>query len=88
MVRIVWDHEARTDLKDIYDYIKVDSAEYAKSVVVRIRASTKALSRQREIGRIVPELEDPSIREIIQGNYRIIYQIANKQLIRIIAVIH
>jgi plasmid stabilization system protein ParE len=43
---------------------------------------------QSEIGRMVPELQNPTIRELIEGNYRIVYQIVDLELIRIIAVTH
>ena len=28
-----------------------------------------------EIGRVVPEIDDPNVREIIHGSYRIIYEV-------------
>ena len=33
-----------------------------------------------EIGRIVPEINDRQFRELIYGNYRIIYHIKRKQI--------
>jgi toxin ParE1/3/4 len=27
------------------------------------------------MGRVVPELDDPSVREIVHGSYRIIYEV-------------
>jgi plasmid stabilization system protein ParE len=39
--------------------------------------------------RIVPELEDPRFREVIYGNYRIVYRIiGTDDDIEILAVIH
>jgi plasmid stabilization system protein ParE len=47
------------------------------------------LEKNPKIGRKVPEAGyKDKIREIIQGNYRIIYQIANKDLINILTVHH
>jgi toxin ParE1/3/4 len=40
------------------------------------------------IGRRVPEFTKKSIREIIEGNYRIIYQIKNKNQVDILRVYH
>lgn len=37
---------------------------------------------------MVPEFEIQSLRELIQGNYRIVYQIVEDHLIQIIAVHH
>ena len=38
------------------------------------------------IGRMVPEIDDKSIREIIKGRYRIIYQIKKSTLLEILTV--
>jgi plasmid stabilization system protein ParE len=40
------------------------------------------------IGRIVPEIEIVEIRELIEGNYRIIYRIFSKESIEILTVHH
>jgi toxin ParE1/3/4 len=40
------------------------------------------------IGRMVPELNQKDIREIIAGNYRIIYQITNQKTAFILTVHH
>lgn len=39
------------------------------------------------IGRIVPEFEDPSIREIFAYSYRVIYQVDPTQ-VSIAAIVH
>ena len=39
-------------------------------------------------GRIVPETNDKNIREIIKGNYRIIYFLSNDQAANILTVFH
>ena len=39
-------------------------------------------------GRIVPELGDPMFREVIYGNYRIVYRIIGADDVEILAVIH
>ena len=40
-----------------------------------------------QIGRIVPEYQDPTIREVIVGNYRIVYRV-RQELIGVLAVVH
>ena len=39
--------------------------------------AVERLERFPESGRIVPEKNEPSIREIILGNYRIVYRFRN-----------
>jgi plasmid stabilization system protein ParE len=56
---------------------------YARKIV----ESVSRLKDNPKSGRIVPEFEIETIREIIVGNYRIIY-LSSEELIQIIAVIH
>jgi addiction module RelE/StbE family toxin len=79
---------AKNDLKEIYDYISLDSKRYAKLQVERIQNKTEVLKSQIEIGKIVEELNDPKVREIIEGNYRIIYRIVSKNELHILLVHH
>jgi addiction module RelE/StbE family toxin len=88
MVRIKWLLAAKNDLKEIYDYISLDSKRYAKLQVERIQNKTEILKSQIEIGKIVEELNEPNVREILEGNYRIIYRIISKSEVHILLVHH
>ncbi len=78
MVRINWTFQAKSDLKDIAEYISKDSKLYAKRQVLKIRNRTVVLKSHTYSGRTVPEIKDQNIREIFEGNYRIIYRIVTK----------
>jgi toxin ParE1/3/4 len=88
MVRINWTFQARDDLQSIADYISNDSKRYAKLQVVRLKNKTRILKSQIRIDRIVPEINKENIRELIEGNYRIIYKIASEKQIDILTVHH
>ena len=88
MVRINWTFQAKNDLKDIADYISKDSKLYAKRQVSKIRNRTNILKLHKHSGRKVLEIPDENIREIIEGNYRIIYRIINETRIDILTVHH
>lgn len=88
MVRINWTLQAVLDLKDILDYISRDSKAFAKIQVIKIRNRTKILSLQPYSGKIVPETGNNNLRELIQGNYRIIYKISENDLIDILTIHH
>lgn len=88
MVQINWTFQARNDLKNIANYISKDSVQYARLQISRIRQRTKILTLQPLSGRMVPEKENQSIRELIEGNYRIIYRIVDEQKIDILTVHH
>jgi addiction module RelE/StbE family toxin len=88
MVRINWTFQAREDLKNIADYISIHSVRYAKLQVVKIRTRTNVLKQHIESGKIVSEINDKCIREVIEGNYRIIYKIVSENQIDILTVHH
>lgn len=53
------------DLHAIAEYISFDSAFYSKTVVRTILKVTRNMSRFPFAGRMVPELNDKNIREIV-----------------------
>jgi plasmid stabilization system protein ParE len=55
-------------------YISKDSAYYARLFAERILHATRRLTDFPESGRIIPEAEDDSLREIIVQGYRIMYR--------------
>jgi toxin ParE1/3/4 len=85
--RVVWSRPALADVDAIADYISNDSPAYASAVVKKILESTRNLTRFPNSGRQVPEFEDPAIREIFVYSYRIIYHVADDQIL-VVAVIH
>ena len=88
MVQINWTFQSKDDLKNIAEYIAKDSKKYARLQVMRIRQRTKILTSQIYSGKIVTEMDKTNIRELIQGNYRIIYLIVNEERIDILTVHH
>ena len=66
---------ARRDLRDIVRYISLDSPERAVTFGQFLLNSTKRLADFPEMGRVVPEFDDPSIREIIVRSYRVIHRV-------------
>jgi plasmid stabilization system protein ParE len=84
---VKWSVPARNDLKQIHDYIAKDSKFYAQNVIQEIVAKTETLTELPEIGRIVPEISDQNIRELIVYSYRLIYEISVAG-IEILAIIH
>ena len=84
---VKWSVPARNDLKQIHDYIAKDSKYYAQNVTQEIVAKTETLTELPEIGRTVPEISDPNIRELIVYSYRLIYEISVAG-VEILAIIH
>lgn len=84
---VVWSPEALEDVEAIADYIARDSAFYAGAVVEKMLAAAAALDQFPESGRVVPELNQPEIRERFVYSYRLIYRIEGARIL-VTAVIH
>jgi toxin ParE1/3/4 len=88
MVEITWTPFALDDLQSIYDYIAQDSPTYASRYIDKLVDRVDILIEHAEAGRIVPEFENESIRELIEGSYRIIYHIRSTTEIGIVRIHH
>ena len=87
MVKVIWTSNARNDLKSIFDYISEDSNFYAKRFIDKIIKKVDVLENYPNLGRVVPEFQNPHLRELIEGNYRIVYRILKDQ-VQILRVHH
>lgn len=89
MVKIIWSDLAIDDLKNIADFHSKYSKNYTSAIITKLFNKPQILKQMPKVGRKVPEQDDLNIRELIEGNYRIIYQY-NKLLnsIEIITVHH
>jgi toxin ParE1/3/4 len=88
MVKINWTRKSLKDIKSIAEYIEQDSFKYAKYVVTNLFNSVIILKSFPYSGRIVPEFLNDNIREIIRGNYRIVYKIIDVENIDILTIHH
>ena len=79
-MKIVWSPLSLERIEEIADYIAHDNVSAANSWIDAVFEKVKTLKTQSEIGRIVPELQITSIREIVFGNYRIIYRLVPKSI--------
>jgi toxin ParE1/3/4 len=87
-MNIRWTEPAVLDLESIKDYIARDSEYYATEFVGRIIDAVEKLCLLPSMGRVVPEIGEENIREIIFFNYRIIYRIEKVEGITVLGVIH
>ena len=77
-----------TDLQYIYDYVAKDSPKFADRLMDKIIERVDVLEHHPKIGRKVPEFDNEQIRELIEGNYRIIYRIESDDQLGIARVHH
>ncbi len=87
-MKITWTDESIQSTIEIRDYIAKDNPVLAEEWVNKMMSSIEdQLMIFPESGRIVPEINDPNIRELIRGNYRAIYQF-EKQNVSILKIVH
>lgn len=70
MAPVFWTERARSDLLEIGDYIAQRS---------QLMERTSVLAEQPKSGRIVPEIGAEEVRELIHGNYRIVYRLCGEE---------
>jgi plasmid stabilization system protein ParE len=73
---ILWSERARLDLLEIGDFIARDKPQAAATWVGKILQAVQRTALFPGSGRIVPEIDRSDIREVILGNYRIVYQLS------------
>lgn len=88
MATVIWSDIATDDLRDIYNYIAQNSIQYAENTFARITNRTRALASHPRMGRMVPEFEKDMVRELIEGDYRVIYRLESEELISISRIWH
>jgi plasmid stabilization system protein ParE len=86
-IQIRWSPRAANNLEEICNYIARDSEHYAALFAKKINAIVKGLVQFPKSGRVVPEYNDPNLREKIYENYRIVYRLKGAD-IEIVAISH
>lgn len=86
-VTIRWSPKAASHLEQICEYIAIDSETYARIFAKKVLSLVESIALFPEAGRIVPEYNDPKLRERICGNYRIVYRLKNDE-VEIAAICH
>lgn len=74
-----WDGLIISDAQAIRRFIAQDSPQMDELVIRRLIVAIDRLSQFPQSGRVVPEIEDPAIREVIHGSYRIVYRVIQEQ---------
>ena len=88
MAKLNWTPQSKADLLAIAEFIAKDSKKYARIQISRLRERARQLKSYPNSGRVVPEYGEENLRELILGNYRIIYRIVDPDRIDIITVHH
>jgi len=79
-MKILWSPLAIDRASEIAEYIAQDKPSAAAKWIDTVFSKVEQLESTPEIGRLVPEIRNNQFRELIYGNYRIIYHIEKKQI--------
>ena len=80
-LKVEFSPTALLDLEDIADYIAKDNPIAAEQWVDKLVAAAEKVASHPRSGRVVPEVEDSKMREVIVGDYRVIYRVEEKRLL-------
>ncbi len=86
--RVTWSPEARFDLAYIYNILKPYNLKVAKRATDTLRHIARELPDFPELGRMVPEFQDPDVRERILKDYRLIYRLVGEDQIEILQIFY
>jgi len=79
-MEIEWSPLAIERVIEMAEYIALDKPNVAIQWAGDIFDSTEKLREHPKLGRIVPEIQEDEYRELIEGNYRIIYLIGTSKI--------
>jgi toxin ParE1/3/4 len=65
---------------EIAEYIAQEKPSAAEKWINTVFSKVQQLKSSPDIGRVVPEIRNDRFREMIYGNYRIIYRIEKTQI--------
>ena len=86
-MKIIWSPLAIDRTTEIAEYIAQDNPSAAALWVETLFEKVQLLKSSPQSGRVVPETDREDIRELIYGNYRIIYKV-EKTRISVLTVRH
>ncbi|MFA4836838.1 MAG: type II toxin-antitoxin system RelE/ParE family toxin [Dehalococcoidia bacterium] len=77
--KLIWSSSARFDLEDIATFIAEDNRLAAERFVNNLFQAVERLADFPESGRMVPEFDDSTVREVIRKPFRIIYRVDRRK---------
>lgn len=79
-MNVAWTRRSIFRLRQILEHISKDQPENARRFVDRLIKRGDSVGEHALRGRVVPEYRNNSIREVFEGDYRIIYRIGPERV--------
>ena len=88
MAKTAWSVQAIDDLSGIEDYLSASSKKHAELIVDAILQAVELLDQFPELGKVVPEMGLPHLRELIIKKYRVVYYLTFQDEVEIVTLRH
>ena len=79
--RVVWTESAQRALDDVLGDIAETSPSGAVRVLTRALDTAASLSTLAERGRVVPEIGEPTLRQLLVYDYRLLYRMLDDRIV-------
>ena len=76
MARLIWTNQALNDFDALLEYIALNAPVAARRFGEQLIAKVELLQSAPLLGSFIAEDESLTYREILQGNYRLIYRVS------------
>lgn len=84
---VIWRAPALLDVEEVAGFIAQGDPEEADRFQERVWEAAESLATLSERGRWVPELRHPDYRELLLGDYRLMYRVYSDR-VEIAALVH
>jgi toxin ParE1/3/4 len=84
---VVWTESAFQALDDVVAYVSLDSEQKARSLLIQTLDLAQSLETFSERGRVVPEIGESDIRELLVFDYRLQYRVSDTHVV-LLAFLH
>ena len=91
MARVIWSPQALADLRKTRNYFIHEAPAYAYSLVDSLFNAVERLETFPNSGRMIPEIGDPSLREVIYKGYRILHIVHGSEdeiSVEVLSIVH
>lgn len=85
--QVRWAPRAVALLEEAAEHVAIDSPATATQLTADAVAAAESLDELFERGRVVPEINDPTYRELLVGNYRLVYRVGDHH-VSVVAFVH
>jgi toxin ParE1/3/4 len=79
-MKAAWTQKALLRLQQIHDHIAFDQPINANNFVDRLTRKADLIASAPHAGKVVPQYAREDIREVYEGEYRIIYRIRSNRI--------